>query len=306
MKRLIYSTYIFISNDDIEKQHDGDDWLLHKTKETTNSMLEYRDWLKHTQEKYAESIGADYQFVGYSGHFEGFKRKYFSDKPWMSTYDIINFYKLWLMYEYAEEYDEILYIDFDVVPITDMNVFEELDFKSGMLCRVNHEKNGKHYLENLEPGFFIEMRKKYERLGRTNSVRSPRAKWWNARALLMDEGLSGDNDVYNTGMVGGSTEQIKKLAYFDDFESNLSMMKGLVTEVDGGWPPYIQTLFGYDNETLFSYLMQMNNVQLNPMTREWHFILNERFPYIAKGTKFVHVVNKRFDYVKEWYEKNNI
>ena len=308
MKRLIYSLYINIPEEDIERDHQDDDWISYKTKETTDGMLEYKDWLIHSQEKYARSINADYKFVGYSSHFEQFKNEYFKDRPWISTYDIINFYKLRLMYDAveSENYDEVLYLDFDVVPLTDVNVFEELDFQSGMLCRVNHERNPNGYLENLEPGFFIEMRKKYERNGRTNSIRSPRAKWWNARALLIDEGFSGDNDVYNTGIVGGSKEQINKLSYFENFEQNLDYMKGLATEVNGGWPPYIQTLFGYDNETLFSYQMQMNEVKLNPMTREWHFILNERFPYIAKGSKFVHIVNKRFDYVKEWYEKNNI
>jgi len=306
MKRLIYSTYINIPRDDIELQHKDDDWILEKTKETTDTMLEYKDWLIYTQKKYADYIGVDYQFTGYGEHYENFKKTFFSNKPWISTYDIINFYKLWLMYEYKDSYDEILYIDFDVVPITKLNVFDELDFKSGVLCRVNHERDPRQYLENLEPGFFIEMRKKYERSGRTNSIRSPRAKWWNARALLIDEGFSGDNDVYNTGIVGASSQQIDKLAYFDDFENTLQLMKGLVTEVNGGWPPYIQSLFGYDNETLFSYKMQLNEVKLNDLTREWHFILNERFPYVVKDTKFIHVVNKRLDYVKEWYEKNNI
>ena len=305
MKRLIYSTYINISDSTIDKDHSDDEWSNFKTKETTNLMLEYQDWLISVQKRYAESIGVEYRFVGYGTHYAHFK-DWFEDKPWISEYDIINFYKHWLMVEYSKSYDQILYLDFDVVPLTKSNVFDEWDFDSGILCRVNHEKDPKNYLEGLEPAFFAEMRKKYDEKGRTNSIRSPRAKWWNARALLIDEGFSGDNDVYNTGIVGASSEQIKKLDYFGEFDLDLSMMKGLVTEVNGGWPPYIQSLFGYDNETLYSFKMQQKEVHLNKLERKQHFILNERFPYVAKGSEFVHVVNKRFDYIKEWYEKNSI
>jgi len=180
-------------------------------------------------------------------------------------------------------YDEILYLDFDVVSITDQNIFEQLDFKSGILCRVNHE--GEVSVKDTS----------------THTVRAPRAKWWNARELLLDEELNGENDVYNTGIVGGSKEQLDKLAYFKNFNDKLDMMHDKVE--DTSYPESIRSMFGYDNETLFSYLMKLNNVQLNELSEEWHFIMNHKFSFIPKKSKMVHVINKDFNYAKDYIQR---
>ena len=43
------------------------------------------------------------------------------------TYEIVNFYKIYLLDKLAEEYDEILYLDFDAIPVTNDNFFEYWD-----------------------------------------------------------------------------------------------------------------------------------------------------------------------------------
>ena len=37
------------------------------------------------------------------------------EKLYLTAYNIVNFYKIHLLYELSKNYDEILYLDFDVV-----------------------------------------------------------------------------------------------------------------------------------------------------------------------------------------------
>ena len=46
-----------------------------------------------------------------------------SKYPYLTTYNVINFYKIHLLYELSKEYDEVLYLDFDVVPMKYDNFF---------------------------------------------------------------------------------------------------------------------------------------------------------------------------------------
>jgi hypothetical protein len=245
-------------------------------------MLINYDWLRSLQKEYADKCGADYKLYEYDDNYIKFQDLYFKNRPYITTYNILNFYKIWLMYENID-YDEILYLDFDVIPITNKNIFEELDFETGILCRVNHE--GEISTKDTS----------------THTVRSPRAKWWNTRELLLDDGFNGENDVYNTGIVGASKIQLDKLAYFENFEKKLDMMHDKVN--DTMYPEKIRSMFGYDNETLFSYLMQLNDVQLNKLSSTWHFIMNHKFSFISSESKMIHVINKDFDYAKDYIQR---
>ena len=287
MKRLIYSMYVNIPHEDIEKQHSDCEWTKNNTHTTTNKLLDNKEWLTDKQSKYAELCGADYKVFDSQG-FTEFRNLFFQNRPYISTYDIINFYKIWLL-STLDEYDEILYLDLDVIPWTKENIFDVFDFKDGIICRVNHEGN---FSTNSDISY-------------NPTIRAPKAKWWNARALLLDEGLTGDNDVYNTGIVGGSREQIKKLDYFAEFDQTLDMMHEMA-QPDNGWPHKVTRMFGYDNETLFSYKMQMNGVKLLEMDNTWHFIMNKKRNFIISDAKMVHVISKEFEFAKDRYEKTGL
>ena len=285
MKRLIFSIYVNIPSEDIEKEHADCKWTRDNTHTTTNTLLENHDKLVEKHKEYAELCDAEYQIFDYEGYTE-FRDLYFKDRPYITTYNIINFYKIWLLS--TLDYDEILYLDLDVIPWSKENIFEAFDFSKGILCRVNHE--GKFSLKTrfAEP-----------------AIRAPIAKWWNARALLLDEGFSGENDVYNTGIVGASRKQMDKLAYFEDFDDTLDMMHEMTKE-DCGYPERIRRLFGYDNETLFSYKMQLNDVNLIELDHQWHFIMNKQKNYIITNAKFVHVISKKFKFAWNRYEEINL
>ena len=72
------------------------------------------------------------------------------------------------------------------------------------------------------------------------------------------------------------------------------------------WPKFLQNCFGYDNETLFSFKMKSNNINLIQLDDVWHFIYRKSMNYIPKGTKMIHAINKKFEYVEQYVKKNNL
>ena len=74
---------------------------------------------------------------------------------------------------------------------------------------------------------------------------------------------------------------------------------------EGMWPDFIRSAFGYDNETLFSFKMKLNKVNLIKMDDVWHHTIY-KWSFIPHGTKMVHIINKDFQCVKRYVKKNNI
>ena len=258
MSRVICSLYIDIQNP-----------VSHfKNKEKFNNNL---NWLLDKQKHYAKLCQADYVHFTYDNNFIEFSKQF---GPEISEYNIINFYKIHLLYQL--DYDEILYLDMDVIPVTTKNFFEEWDLKKGIAVMSEEWSNRDYNRER-------------------HSVRSPLAKYWNAYALL-----GYGKKVFNTGIIGAKKESLKELNYFDQFHKTLKKMKELIE--DDFWPSDIRNLFGYDNETIFAY--KIKNYQ-ELLETGWHHFM-DKWSYIPKDTKFVHCINKDFDYVRQWCGKHNI
>ena len=86
------------------------------------------------------------------------------------------------MYQLGKTYDEILYLDFDVVPLKNDNFFEHWDLTKGIAVLNNNDRT-------------IPI----ERVTDTSqTIRSPSSKYFNAQAMLFEKGLSTKNDVINT------------------------------------------------------------------------------------------------------------
>ena len=259
----------------------------------TDNLKDHYGFLKERQERYAQEIGVDYKLYGDDDQYKEYKES-FKDRPYINEYNIINFYKIHLLYENSKKYNKVAYFDFDVVPVTTENIFD-IDVSSGIGVRVNHEKHIREF----------DWRMAKWRTKSLSSVRSPTAKFWNAKAMLMYNGHDGENDVYNTGIVLANADQLKKLAYFDNFENDLDYMHELATD-DGMFPELISSMFGYDNETLFSYKMKMNNVNLINLEEDWHYTLTINRRSIKGKPKLLHVINKNFEYVEKYVKKNNL
>ena len=126
MKRVIFSLYIDIPSKDI----DIFDKNILKTGDTPMNIRTKEQFKTHygdlcaCKQIYADAIGADFILYEYDTNFSLWSEKMKHEYPYLTMYNIINFYKIHLMYELAMKYDEILFLDFDVVPMKNENFFE--------------------------------------------------------------------------------------------------------------------------------------------------------------------------------------
>lgn len=262
MSRVIYSLYIDIQNA-----------VSHfENKDKFNNNYQ---WLLDRHKQYADLCGVEYKHFGYDDQYVEFAQQF---GPEISEYNIINFYKIHLMYQL--DYDEVLYLDFDVIPVTKLNFFDEIDLSKGIAI-MSEDWSLRDYDRNR------------------HSVRSPLAKYWNARAMLGES-----KPVFNTGIVGASKKSLLELDYFGDFQNTIDHMTDLID--DDFYPDDIRNLFGYDNETVFAYKLFSKNLSYqNLFETGWHYFM-DRWTYIPPRSKFVHCINKDFQYVRDWCEKTGL
>ena len=143
MKRVIYSFYIDIPKDELDI-FDKNILIPNKSvpinyvtkdafKENYHKLISCKEW-------YAKQIGVEFKMFEYGPDFilykEAMQRKY----PYITAYNVVNFYKIHLLCELAKEYDEILYLDFDVVPMHPENFFEAWDLSKGIAIQHNTHK----------------------------------------------------------------------------------------------------------------------------------------------------------------------
>ena len=287
MRRVIYSLYIDIPKEELDYQdpYYGDD--IPKTERTKLEFQKYYDKLLACKQKYADDIGVTFLMYEYDDDFKLYKKWFNHYYPQITEYNIVNFYKLQIMHELCRHYDEVLYLDFDVVPVTKENFFEEHDLSKGIAIKDNN---------NLAKKTLRELRNRP-----VESIRSPTAKYWNCLALLESNGYDKDNDVFNTGIVGISSQHMKQMAYFDNIENMIKQMDDLKN--DEMYPDEIREMFGWDNETIWSYLVKTRELPVQWLHWQWH-LFYDRYKVVPKRSRFVHVINKKFAEVFDYYETN--
>ena len=126
-----------------------------KNQKAKRNFADHYDWLLERQKEYADKIGAEYRHYTYDDKYIELQKWYNERHPYITEYNIVNFYKIHLMDELVEEYDEVLYIDLDVLPATDENFFEEHPLSKGVAIKKNaHNKStSKSDLQKKEHNF---------------------------------------------------------------------------------------------------------------------------------------------------------
>jgi len=282
MQTVIYSLYIDIP----AEEHYGNSTIKFDTTEkasvTVNAFKKHYDKLKYSKERYAKEIGADFIMFEYDEQYKTFEKNFIKDFPEFTGYEVVNFYKIHLLDELSKKYDNILYLDFDAVPLTSDSFFDTWDLSKG-ICVYN---NNSH------------VRKDYNTI---QGIRSPTAKYFNCHAMLLNYGLNPNNDVINTGIIGARKEDIQKLNYFGKFRDVINMMTNLINERGGLYPDNIVDMFRYDNETIFSFKTKVNQVNIQWLDNQWHYFLDTQ-KFIPEETKIVHAISKDFDLVWRRYD----
>lgn len=272
MKRVIYSLYIDIPTEELDQKVDS---------ETKRLFKEHYKRLVECKQKYADSIGVDFMMFKYDLRYQKFAK---SMPKEITAYNIVNFYKLHLLYELNKEYDEILYLDFDVIPMYNTNFFEVFNLSFGPCVKNNND-----------------LVKKINQVTETSqTIRSPTSKYYNAQAMLIEKGFSPENDVINTGIIGINTEWLNKLKYFDNFSEDLDLMT-LIKNTSDIFPEKFRSFFGYDNETLFAVKLKQYDIPVQWLDENWHYHFDRQM-HIPDSIMFVHTINKDFDLVWRKYD----
>jgi len=284
MKRVIFSFYIDIPKEELDIF--DKELPIVKNKRALPINLITKDRLKKhyvrlliQKQSYAKKLGYEFKLFEYGPDWILFEQKLKREHPYLTTYNIVNFYKIHLLYELAKQYDEVLYLDFDVVPMQNIDFFEHWDLTKGIAVLNNNDRV--LVPENVDDS--------------STTIRSPTAKFYNAQAMLFEKGLSTKNDVINTGIVGANAEHLNKLAYFKDFDKNLKLMTDLTKESDLH-PPRLLKYFGWDNETLFAVKIKENNVPILWLDDKWHYFFSNQ-KHVPQKVILCHAINKDFDTV---------
>ena len=281
---IIFSIFIDIPEDKLDNPgwyKNGVQVKTDKSLNTKNVLYNNRVELERRQRDYAESLNVEYRLLGNDKEYKDFC-KYMKDYPMISEYDIINFYKHWAMKNFAENYDQVCYLDFDVVPNTNENVFNIIQSGFG----VAHSNDLAEWGKNISST-------KYN-----TCIRNPSSKYWNTYAMLLEDDMEPENDVFNTGIMIAGYNIIQELAYFHEFDKTLALMTYLKEEKDSLYPSNIQRIFNYDNETVFSYLVKKREIDIDWLPRQWHYIVDQpKKEMIDTNAKLYHVINKKMEWI---------
>ena len=279
MKRVIYSLYIDIPKEELDifdknLLKDGAPPTNYVTKQ---QLKNHYDDLLACKEAYALANKNDLKMFEYDLNYMNYQQQMQSKYPYLTTYNVINFYKIHLLYELSKEYDEVLYLDFDVVHMKYDNFFKHWDLSKGIAVLNNNDR--RTIIENVSDT--------------SQTIRSPSSKYFNAQAMLFEKGLSSENDVINTGIIGASAKHLKDLKYFDDFDNDLKLMCDL-KDGSGIFPEKVLQYFGWDNETLFAVKLKEHKVPVQWLDDKWHYFFADQ-GFITEETILCHAICKNFD-----------
>jgi len=256
MKRIIFSLF----NGNVKQNH-------RSTNEYKLSQFnKYKPQLIECKQDYAKKCKADFVL---------------HELP-ITDYNSLQFEKIIQLEKYANEYDEILYLDFDVIPSpSSRNIFDYIDTtKLGMHPLKRDLKHGK--LKQALKGGWMDHQNVF-------------VKTCAKKSMLLLDGINGNDHLYNTGVVIGNREIIKTI----NFAEQLNDLHNLLDEAkeDNLFPKEIYEHFYYNNEVYMSYLVERDNIPHIDLEMNWNFIVDDVQLYPTSAGELLHYVRKEFDQV---------
>ena len=261
MKRLIYSVY----KEDIDEHQSCGDYKRSQFKK-------YKNQIQETQQKYADKCGAEYKLID----------------PNNTDYNKIQLEKLLLLEDFIEDYDEVLYIDFDVIPVTDTSFFEAFDLNFLCFHEVVKDMLSIQYEELKKDVYF----RKLANVIRRYTPMSPFTKMAAKNSMLMLDNIVGRETVINTGVVGGNKHSIGLLKLKD----RVDMIDEKLEQAreDNIYPDNISDMFFQNNETYMSYIVEKFNLPYKDIGQQWNYVLYKEDDYPHSNNHFLHYISKDF------------
>ena len=279
MKNIIYSIYIENKEPNLSEKH-----------QFTKTQLEkHYDRLVDVKKEYAKHCNAEYRIYGNDTYYQKFKKKFDGFE-----FDIINLYKIYLWEELGKEYDNVLYLDLDVIPNTTENFFETFDMNKICVYSPNAIKENvwtktmlKNYKKNIHSfDYLMTKTDKYNEYVKAMCKRA---------MLATDNKFDTDYLIANTAILGGNSNAIKKLRYTERLNEMVDVLNKAKEEKFFG--EEISKLFFANNEIFVHYLLDKDNIDWYNLPKKWHTYLmkKDKITTDIKSAKMIHLINKRFE-----------
>mgnify|MGYP003134636714 FL=1 len=250
VKRIIFSIY----RADVDKHTSAPPYKR-------NQFRKFKKQIIANHKAYAKLCGADYEL--------------FTDVE--SNYDIIQFQKISMIKKLTQEYDEVLYIDFDVIINTRVSFFEHFDLNT--ICA--------YALEKKHSGFML----RYSTDSDTWNAMDMYSKACNKNAMLLLDNIYGSDLIINTGVLGLN----KISANLIDFSECTNIF--FEAKKDTIYPDVISKRWKPNNEVYLSYLIERYDLPFTNIGLQWNFILDNTHKKYSSAAYFHHCVNKDFNLV---------
>ena len=302
MTKLIFSIY-FKKISGNEKHTDRFKKLeLHYKK-----LVEYK-------KNYAKKIGADFRIYTNDDLYINFddKQSFHIDTSWSDfkekykdyEFDVLHLFKLHLLEKVAKEYDNVLYLDMDVVPNTKTSFFDEFDMNKLCVRSINATTDvlPMKFQKHIKSG-----KKSYIKIIRLLDKYNEHVKALCKKAMLINQNIAcKDYELVNTGIVGGNRKAIEQLKFTDNLEHMLQVLKDTKEELF--YDKDITDYFFPNNEVFFHYLLDKNKLDWFNLPEKWHKINygleDSEITDEYKECKMIHVISKKFDKLWKILENN--
>lgn len=251
-KRIVYSIY----TNDIKQHTSSSDFKR-------SQFEKYKVQIQESQTNYAKHCDSEYKLYTTINN----------------DYDKIQFEKIFLFEKLLQEYDEVLYLDFDVVPRTKKIIFNEFDLNTICGHSLNRVVTEKKLIKRLSKNDFDRMNMFIKTCCKS--------------AMLLLDDIIGNELLLNTGVLLGNKKSVAKL----NFIKNFNMLNDKFNEAmaDNLYPEEINRWWKPNNEVYISYLIEKNNVPFTNIGMPWNFMLDDYAPKPTAAAHMLHHVRKEFE-----------
>ena len=267
MNDLIFSIYTSVTDTTKKRTHNQEQFKKHFTR------------LKNGLKNYADVCNADFKLL----------------TPDTTDYDNLNVYKLQQWEKFCDDYDRVLYLDFDIIPNTNINIFSKFDFNKVVthLLPVNsfNERIGLKTKTESTTDFYVRTKSKdFEKQKKELDQYHWLIKGQQKRDMMKSDGVTKWNDVIaNTGTFGGSAISRNELK----FSERLDHCKKLIDSIK-----HIDDRYFYNNEIIISFMLDRYNIPTVNLPPHWHeLVLTDTVDARIKYSYLLHVITKDFDKV---------
>lgn len=257
MKKIIFSIW----SDLTSKHISAPDWKKESFRKFKNKLVE-------KQKEYAKYCGA----------------KYFLFEAKTTNYVDVQFDKILKFEELTKEYDQVVYFDLDIIPITKKNIFEEFNFNYPCVYDYN--------VDFKDEGWKAWLRHQY----REKNIIDPMSRYSKLaakKAMLLIEDVVGNDNICNTAVVCGNQNAANLLK----FSERISYIDKALLKAknDTVYPREYSEGWVRNNEVYFSFILEKYNIKFNSIGIQWNYILDEFISEFTSGVHLIHQVNKDFE-----------